>query len=82
MYRRTPSITRHPSHIRVLRLLVPSQVHFPLECLVAELTGKGLVSRMLPRVCNEVGALTERLSAHCTLVRLLSCGNQRDTSFN
>ena len=62
-------------HIAVLGLLVAPQVDLPLESSAAEITGEGFVARVLPGVGDQVAALTERLPAHDTLVRLLSCRN-------
>ena len=59
--------------VRVLGLLVSPEVHLPLERLVAQFAGEWLVARVLPRVRDQVGALTERLAAHCALVGLLAC---------
>ena len=62
-------------HVTVLGLLVAPQVDLPLESSAAEITGEGFVARVLPGVGDQVAALTERLPAHDTLVRLLSCRN-------
>ena len=48
----------------MLGLLVSPEVHLPLERLVAQFAGEWLVARVLPRVRDQVGALTERLAAH------------------
>ena len=68
----------------MLGLLVSPEVHLPLERLVAQFAGEWLVARVLPRVRDQVGALTERLAAHCALVGLLACrgdgtGRERGT---
>lgn len=57
----------------MLRLLVPAQVHFPLEAFPAEVTAERFEARVLPAVRDEIGALAEGLPAHLTLVRLLPC---------
>ena len=59
-------------HVAVLSLLVSPQVDLPLESSAAEITGERFVARVLPGVGDQVAALTERLPAHDTLVRLLS----------
>lgn len=64
----------------VLRLLVPPQVHFPLEAFAAQVAAKRLVPRVLPAVCNEVGALAEGLPTHLALVWLLACKAHTGTS--
>lgn len=56
----------------MLRLFVSPQVHLPLETFPAEVTAEGLEARVLPAVCDQVGALTERLPTHLTLVWLLT----------
>lgn len=61
----------------MLGLLVPAQVHLPLEGLVAELAGEGLVAGVLAGVRDQVGALAEGLSAHLALVRFLACKSGR-----
>lgn len=57
----------------VLRLLVSPQVHLPLEAFSAEVTAERFEARVLSAVRDEIGALTEGLSAHLALVRLLTC---------
>ena len=57
----------------VLALTVPSQVHFALEALGAQLTAERLEARVLPAVGDEVGTLAEGLPAHLALVWLLTC---------
>lgn len=63
----------------VLRLEVAPEVDFALEALAAAALGarERLVARVLPRVSDQVAALTERLAAHTALVRLLACTNTR-----
>jgi len=61
----------------VLRLLVPPQVHLPLEGLVAQLAGEGLVAGVLAGMRYQVGALAEGLAAHLALVRFLTCNKDR-----
>ena len=56
----------------VLGLLVPPQVHFPLEAFAAKVAGERFVSRVFPAVRDEVGALAERFPAHLTLVWFLA----------
>lgn len=56
----------------MLRLLVSPEVHFPLEALPTQVAAKGLEARVLPAVCDQVGALAEGLPTHLALVRLLS----------
>ncbi|KAI3375126.1 hypothetical protein L3Q82_021640 [Scortum barcoo] len=50
-------------------------VHFPLETFPTEVTAERFEACVLPAVRDEVGALTEGLPAHLTLVRLLTCGS-------
>lgn len=59
--------------LAVLRVAVPSEVHLALESLLAQTTRKGLVPGVLAHVSDKVRALAERLRAHHTLVRLLTC---------
>lgn len=63
----------------MLRLLVSPQVHFPLEAFPAQVAAEGFESRVFPAVRDEVGALTEGLPAHLTLVRLLACSGNVTT---
>lgn len=56
----------------MLRLFVPPQVHLPLEPFAAEVTGERFVSGVFPAVCDEVGALAERLPAHLAFVWFLA----------
>lgn len=63
----------------MLRLLVPPQVHFPLEAFPAEVTAERFEARVFPAMRDEVGALTEGLPAHLALVRLLPCGRKEIT---
>ena len=63
----------------MLRLLVSPQVHLPLETFPAEVAAERFVSGVFPAVCDEVGALTEGLPAHLTLVRLLTCSSGEST---
>ena len=67
------------SFVSVLRLLVPPQVHFPLEAFPAEVTAERFEARVFPAVRDEVGALAEGLPAHLALVRLLTCGRNEIT---
>lgn len=64
----------------MLRLLVPPQVHLPLEAFAAHVAAERLVSRVLPAVRDEVGALAERLPTHLALVWLLACKVHTGTS--
>ena len=57
----------------VLALTVPSQVHFALEALGAQLTAERFEACVLPAVGDEVGALAEGLPTHLALVWLLTC---------
>jgi len=57
----------------VLRLLVPPQVNLPLETFPTEVAAERLEAGVFPAVRDEVGALTEGLPAHLTLVRFLTC---------
>lgn len=59
-------------HRGVLGLPVPPQIHLPLESLVAEAAGEGLVSGVFAHVRDEIGRLAERLGAHHALVGFLS----------
>lgn len=60
----------------MLRLLVATQVHFPLEGAPAQVARERLEARVLPGVGDEVGRLAERLAAHLALVRLLPCNTE------
>ena len=62
----------------VLALTVPSQVHFALEALGAQLTAERLEARVLPAVGDEVGALAECFATHLALVGLLAYGDGRE----
>jgi len=57
----------------VLRVAVPTQIDFPLECFVTETTGERLVAGVFPHVCDEVRRLTECLLAYYAFVGLLTC---------
>lgn len=57
----------------VLTLMVPTQVHFPLEALGADVTAERFEPGVFPAVCDEVGALTERLPTDLALVRFFTC---------
>ena len=59
--------------VLVLGVLVPSQVHLPLERLVAELAGERLVPGVLAHVRDQVARLAERLQANAALVRFFPC---------
>lgn len=61
----------------MLRLPVPPEVHLPLEALPTQVTAKGLETRMLPAVSDEVGALTECFTTHLAFVGLLTCKDGR-----
>ncbi len=63
-------------HLSVLGLLVATEIHLPLEGSAAEVAGEGFVAGVLARVGDEVTALGERLPAHDTLVRLLTCSRK------
>lgn len=54
-------------------LLVPPQVDFPLESLLAGGADERLEAGVFPAVGDEVGALTESFPTHLTLVGLLTC---------
>lgn len=57
----------------VLALVVPTQIHLPLEALGANVTSKGLKAGVLAAVSDQVGALAECFSAHLAFMGLLSC---------
>lgn len=61
-----------PSLHAVLALVVPPQVHLPLEALCADVAAKRLEARVLPAVGDQVGALAEGFAAHLALVGLLT----------
>lgn len=61
------------SHVRVLGVAVATQVHLALEGLIAKPARERLVTSVLAHMCDQIRALTERLWAHYTLVRLLTC---------
>lgn len=65
----------------VLRLLVSPQIHLPLEAFSAEVTAERFEARVFPAVRDEIGALTEGLPAHLTLVRLLTCSGNKMVTF-
>ena len=50
-----------------------AKIDFSLKPLVAESTGKRLITAVFSHVCDEVGALAECLGTHRAFVRLLSC---------
>lgn len=58
---------------RMLTLPVPPQIDLPLERLVAEAALKGLITRVLTHVRDQVAALRERFAAHHAFVRFLAC---------
>lgn len=62
----------------VLALTVPSQVHFALEALGAQLTAERFEACVLPAVGDEVGALAECLATHLALVGLLAYRDGRE----
>lgn len=61
----------------MLRLLVPAQVHFPLESSSAEVARERLEPRVLPAVGYQVGRLTERLPADLAFVRFLPWNGEK-----
>lgn len=63
----------HRADVRVLRLLVPAQVDFALERLVAQFAGERFVAGVFARVGDQVGALAESFPAYLALVGLLTC---------
>lgn len=63
-------------------LAMPPQIHFALEGLIAETAAEGLVSRVLPHVRDQVGALAEGLQTHRALVRLLAWKTESRKSIN
>lgn len=66
------------TQIRVLCLLVASQIDLALERLVAQLAGEGLVAGVFAGVRYQVRALAEGFAAHLTLVRFLTCNRERE----
>lgn len=66
------------TQIRVLCLLVASQIDLALERLVAQLAGEGLVAGVFAGVRYQVRALAEGLAAHLTLVWLLTCKREKE----
>jgi len=56
----------------VLRVAVPTQIDFALECFVTETTGERLVAGVFPHVSDEVRRLTECLLAYYAFVGLLT----------
>lgn len=56
----------------MLSLLVPAQVHFPLECPAADVAGERLEAGVFATVGDEVGGLAESLAADCAFVRFLT----------
>lgn len=61
----------------VLTLTVPPQVDLALEGLFAEAAGERFVSRVLPHVGDQVGALAERFRANNALVGLFTWRENR-----
>lgn len=59
----------------MLRLLVPSQVHLPLEALATEVASEWFESRVLPAVRDEIWTLAECLPTHLAFMRLFTCKN-------
>lgn len=56
----------------MLALVVPTQIHFTLEALGANVASERFEARVFPAVGDQVGALAERFAAHLTLVRLFT----------
>ena len=61
----------------MLRFDVTSQVNLALKGSRTEVAGERLEAGVLAAVCDQVGGLAERLAAHATHVRLLSCNATR-----
>lgn len=49
-----------------------AEIDFPLKPFLTRLTGKWLVTAVLPHMSNEIRRLTERFAAHDALVGLLT----------
>lgn len=56
----------------MLRVVVPAEVHFPLECPAAHIAGERLEARVLAAVGDEVRRLAERFAADLAFVGLFT----------
>lgn len=56
----------------MLSFSMTSQIHLPLERLVAETTLERFVARVLAHVRDQIAALGERLATHHAFMRLLT----------
>lgn len=52
----------------VLALVVPSEIHFPLEAFGTNVTSKRFKTCVFPAVGDQVGALAERFTTHLAFV--------------
>lgn len=56
----------------VLALVVPSEIHFPLEAFGTNVTSKRFKTCVFPAVGDQVGALAERFTTHLAFVRFFT----------
>lgn len=61
----------------VLALVVPSEIHFPLEALGTNVTSERFKACVFPAVGDQVGALAERFTAHLAFVGFFTSVNVR-----
>lgn len=66
----------------MLALVVPAEIHLPLEALGAYVTSKRFEARVLPAVGDQVGALAERFAAHLAFVGLFTFEIKTKTAMN
>lgn len=57
----------------MLALVVSAEVHFPLEALRTDFAAERFEAGVFATVCDEIGALAERLATNLTLVWFLTC---------
>lgn len=70
------------SHGRVLAVPMPSEVDLPLEGLVTQAAGKGLIAGVLTHVGYQIGRLAEGFAAHDAFVWFLACILKNDNNNN
>lgn len=61
----------------MLTLMVPSQIHFSLKALVADVADERFEACVLATVGDQVRALTERFTTHLTFMGLFTGVNVR-----
>lgn len=63
----------------VLALVVPPEIHLPLEALGADVTAERFEAGVLPAVGDQVGALAERFATHLAFVGLFAYEKKKAT---